>query len=233
MTRREIVGMKLWLQVVFSAVLTMGLSLGSTAQATDKRISGDPLLVTVRQSLPKNWTMLLNASCSSLIIERAGEVEVIDGNMINAPLVNAPTGPTRKAKTRIVLSVYPPLSADERRERQRFNESIQRKLELLSRASETEPPTDHRPNSKRGVVRRPESPETARKNALLEKQRQELTAQLQALPELQSTNFCYLHLTMEGVDDEFHRVLPPEASLEAYAIAAQLRDLLGPKSQAR
>jgi hypothetical protein len=218
--------------VGLGVMVVLSLLIGGSAVRGEGVTGEDPFLRKIKDALPKNWTMSMDAS--HLVLERIGEVEITMENRINAPggppgqigAVPPDGGTGRRGRTRVLFPLRPRMAADELENIQTANDAVYNQIEALPEQLEMGHLVNRNPNAKGGMFKYPQTPQDEEKLRQYEAKRAELEKSLKKMPEYQSRDFCFFGDTMEGVDDELQRVTPPEATPEAYAVADLVRKSL-------
>lgn len=133
---------------------------------------------------------------------RLEPVRVFWENRINAPVrLSSPAeqDPGQLSPCRLVLRKEPLWSAQKRNQARARNQAIESQMAKFSQ------------RDRKG-------------QALHPAELQALAAKRTPLPDFNSSRFSLFIVQREGIDDEYHRVEPPQASAELLAILATLRE---------
>ena len=197
-----------------------------------KSMSGqsDAILETVRSKLPAGWKMMFEGR--RLVFERLGEGTVAFENQINAPASGflqkkIPERPRQRVCTKVIFLLEPKLQPQELIARKESNDETWKKINQLPEKFGIA----HLMRKNRKNIREPfwVPPETWAETENTEqflREKEALEKQIQKIPDGFSENYALTLETMQGITDDLHQVLPPEATIEAFQVLEIVRSVL-------
>ncbi len=190
----------------------------------DPVIKDDGVLKRIMDSLPRNW--YLTVGKDEIVFERAGDVWVLETNLINAP--DDPSSEQEKieriktngviTKARLVYRYEAPWSDEKRRQADAANAEVGREIAELVEKYRIAHLYDARLSSKGGEFFRQGTPEEEKRIEGYRREKAELEKRIIVKPDGDTSKYSLFFAGGSGYSDEFHLVYPAEASIEAYTI---------------